>query len=45
MAKLEMIDDTRSIYVGDHPRLLSKEQEIRIKEWYTVELAFSGKIK
>ena len=43
MAKLEMIDSTRSIYVDDHPRLLSQEQEARVKEWYTVILAISGK--
>jgi len=43
MAKLEMINCTRSIYTDDHPRLMSKEQEARIKEWYPIVLAFSGK--
>ena len=42
MAKLEMIDSTRSIYIDDLPRLLSKEQKERVKEWYNKHKDYFG---
>jgi hypothetical protein len=43
MPKLEMIDDTRSVYKEDFPPRITIEQRERVEEWVQVARRISSK--